>query len=253
MAPDAAFRYHRRMRLDQQNRRRQAVLLACVVLPGLSALFLWLEHRTHVEFLLHLAAIPIEILIGGVIVERWMAGREKEGKRQQLMYFKSYLFRSDMRMVFISNFSALVKPAITLEWIRGASLAELRAAHDGITELEYSSPAAKEEVLGEYVRARHVWQTFMEWAATNDFESIFHDMIFLLHFVQDMQAYKAQNPERLFVEAAATHPRLRAKMDKVLRDGVVKFLEYAIELREKEPEVIEELLDDYLLSSKMRA
>jgi hypothetical protein len=38
-------------------------------------------------------------------------------------------------------------------------------------------------------------------------------------------------------------------VEKILRDGIVKFLDYAIELRQKE---LEELLDDYLLSSKMR-
>ena len=45
---------------------------------------------------------------------------------------------------------------------------------------------------------------------------------------------------------------MQAKVEKILRDGVVKFMDYAIELRQKEPEVLEELLDDYLLSSKMR-
>ena len=32
----------------------------------------------------------------------------------------------------------------------------------------------------------------------------------------------------------------------------MKFLDYAIELRQKEPQVLEELLDDYLISSSMR-
>ena len=221
-------------------------------LPALSGLFLWLEHRTHFEFLLHVAAIPLEILAGAVLVERWLAHSEKQGKRQQLMYLKSYLFRSEMRNVFISNFGALERPEISLEWIRDASLEELMRTRAGITRLEYRSPAAMEEVLGEYVRARQVFHTFMEWAVAHDFESIFHDMIYILHFIQDFQLYKKQNPDRLFVEDAMTHPRMRAKVDKILRDGVVKFLDYAIELRQKEPEVLEELLDDYLLSSKMR-
>ena len=92
----------------------------------------------------------------------------------------------------------------------------------------------------------------MEWAVAHDFESIFHDMIYILHFIQDFQLYKKQYPERLFMEEVQAHPRMRAKVEKILRDGVVKFLDYAIELRQKEPEVLEELLDDYLMSSKMR-
>jgi hypothetical protein len=92
----------------------------------------------------------------------------------------------------------------------------------------------------------------MEWAVANDFESIFHDMIYILHFIQDVQLYQLQNPGRTFITEARRHPRLLAKIEKILRDGIVKFLDYAIELREKEPEVLEELLEDYLLSSSMR-
>ena len=240
------------MRPKLRRDRLTIFVLMTLGLPALSGLFLWLEHVTHFEFLLHVAAIPLEILAGAVLVERWLAHSEKEGKRQQLMYLKSYLFRSEMRNVFISNFSALARPAISLEWIRDAGLEELVHARDGITTLEYQSPAAVEEVLGEYVRARQVFHTFMEWAVAHDFESIFHDMIYILHFIQDFQLYKKQNPERLFMEEVQVHPRMQAKVEKILRDGVVKFLDYAIELRQKEPEVLEELLDDYLLSSKMR-
>ena len=220
-------------------------------LLALAALFLWLGHVTHVEFLLHLAAIPLEILAGAFLVERWLAHNEKEDKRQQLMYLKSYLFRSEMRSVFISNFSALARPAISLEWIRDAGIDELVRARDSLAPLEYQSPAAMEEVLGEYVRARQIFRTFMDWAVAHDFESIFHDMIYILHFIQDFQLFKKQHPDRLFVEEAQIHPRMQAKVDKILRDGVVKFLDYAIELRQKEPEVLEELLGDYLLTSKM--
>ena len=240
------------MRPNLQRERRTVFLLMTLVLPALSGFFLWLEHRTHIEFLLHLAAIPLEILVGAFLVERWLAHEEKEIKRRQLMYLKSYLFRSEMRNVFISNFSALAHPAITLEWIRDASLEDLVRARDGISTLAYHSPAAMEEVLVEYVHARHVFHTFMEWAVAHDFEPIFHDMIYILHFIQDFQLYKKQSPERLFMEDAQAHPRMRAKVEKILRDGVVKFLDYAIELRQKEPEVLEELLDDYLLSSGMR-
>ena len=240
------------MRPNLPRERRIVFLLMILGLPALSGFFLWLEQVTHFEFLLHVAAIPLEILAGAFLVERWLAHNEKQDKRRQLMYLKSYLFRSEMRNVFISNFSALARPAISLEWIRDAGLEELVRARDGVTSPEYRSTAAMEEVLGEYVRARHVFHTFMEWAAAHDFEQIFHDMIYILHFIQDFQLYKKQNPESLFTEDAQAHPRMRAKVEKILRDGVVKFLDYAIELRQKEPEVLEELLDDYLLSSTMR-
>ncbi len=241
------------MRHDARKERRAIYLLMFLGLPALSLFFLWLEHATHVEFLLHVAAIPLEILLGAFLVERWLARKEKEAKRRQLMYLKSYLFRSEMRNVFISNFDALETPTISIEALRDDPLSELRWARDRITAVSYRSSEAMERVVLEYVRARRAFQTFMEWAAANDFESIFHDMLYILHFIQDVERFKEATPERRFVDEALRHPRLREKMERILRDGVVKFLDYVIELREKEPEVLEELLDDYLLSSKIQS
>ena len=232
--------------------RRAAFLFVAAGLPALSGLFLWLEHLTHVEFLLHLAAIPLEILLGALLVERWLARKEKEGKRRQLLYLKSYLFRSEMRQVFIANFTALASPAIPLAAIRAKPAAELRRIRDGIAAVAYCSDEEMEQVVLEYVRARHAFQVFMEWAATNDFESIFHDMLYILHFIEDVERFRERNRGSLFVTEARRHPRLWEKTQTILRDGVVKFLDYAIELREKEPEVLEELLEDYLVTAKMR-
>ena len=232
--------------------RHSTLLFVGAGLVALSALFLWIEHLTHVTFLAHMAAIPLEILVGAIVVERWLAGRERETRRRQFMYMKSYIFRSELRNVFISNFAGLVHPRISLEWIRTASAQELRAVRDGITDLRYESHAVVDGILAEYVRSRHVFLTFLDWAATNDFEPIFHDMIFILHFIQDIDTFKKRNPDRLFADEAAGFPRLQAKIDKILKDGVVKFLDYAIELREQEPLVFEELLEDYAQSARVR-
>ena len=48
------------------------LLLICV-LPLLSAALLYLDTIFHHEFLLHLAAIPVEILFGAILVERFLA------------------------------------------------------------------------------------------------------------------------------------------------------------------------------------
>ncbi|MFS8086032.1 MAG: hypothetical protein ACMG6H_10410, partial [Acidobacteriota bacterium] len=104
-----------------------------------------------------------------------------------------------------------------------------------------------------YVRARQVFLTFLEWAATHDFEPIFHDMLFILHLIEDVESFRRQNPEGHFSDEAARIPRLQRKVAKLLRDGVVKFLDYAIELREHEPLVLDELLEDYLQAARVAA
>ena len=87
-----------------------------------SALFLIVEHLTHVEFFLHLAAIPLEVLVAVFIVEKMLERRETKERRRQLMFIKSHMFRTDMRGLFIANFRGLKTPPVTMSQIRLASL-----------------------------------------------------------------------------------------------------------------------------------
>jgi hypothetical protein len=79
-------------------------------LIGTSLVFLLIEQWTHWEFLWQVAAIPIEILVAVFIVEKFLESREIKEKRRQLMYIKSYMFRSEMRSLFIADFAALKSP-----------------------------------------------------------------------------------------------------------------------------------------------
>ena len=97
-----------------------------IVLIITSLLFLLIKHLTHIEFMLHLAAIPLEVLVGVFIVEKFLEKREKKEKRRQLMLVKSYLFRSEMLNLFITNFNALKSPAITMSTIKNSALTELK-------------------------------------------------------------------------------------------------------------------------------
>jgi hypothetical protein len=200
-------------------------------LVALSGIFLYLEHITHQDFLLHLAAIPLEILLGAIVVERYLVRSEKTKRARQLMFIKSCLFRSDMRSVFLTNYAALEQPVISMSSIRKASLAELEKLRRSAESLKYRSPEAMELVIMEYVNAYPVFHRFMEWALENDFEHIFEDMIFIMHFIQDVQLYKRLKPNLSFIVYAQNNPPVMIKVNKVLGDGIVKFLDYAIELR----------------------
>ncbi|MDD5321537.1 MAG: hypothetical protein PHD43_13170 [Methylococcales bacterium] len=223
-------------------------------LLALSGVFLYLYDVwrdgfwPHKEFLLHLAAIPLEILLGAVLVEGYLIHLGKIKRARQLMFIKSCLFRSDMRKVFLTNFAALERPAINMSSIRSAGLVEVNKLRESAQVLEYRSPEDMELVIMEYVNAYPVFHKFMEWAVENDFERIFEDMIFIMHFIQDVQLYKRLNPGHMFIAYAETNPVVMVKVNKVLGDGIVKFLDYAIELKEKQPKVFEELMSDYELS-----
>ena len=223
-----------------------------VAMPLLSVFFLFLEHVTHFEFLLHLAAIPLEILLGAFLVERFLAKKEKQAKLQQLMYIKSYLFRSELRNVYLSNFRALQSPDVDMEKIAGASRAELKAMRDGAKNISYDKVEDLEPVILAYVHSHKIFQMFMEWAIANDIENIFHDMLYILHFIQDVKLFKSHHPELLFMHEAARQPELLEKVHRILLQGVHKFFDYIIELKEKQPFVFDELITDYLLSSRLK-
>jgi hypothetical protein len=227
-------------------------IIVGVGLPALSAFFLYLEHLTHFEFLLHVAAIPMEILLGAIVVERYLARKERQSKLRQLMFIKSYLFRSRMRNLFISNFSALAEPGITMESIKKSSLGELRALRAKAEDMSYSSPEAMEPVVMEYVNSHDVFHEFMDWAITNNFEEIFHDMIHLLHFIQDVKLFKKHNPGRTFMSEAMERPQLMTKVEGILKRGLFSFLDYMAEVKESQPEVFEELINDYEFSEQMK-
>lgn len=219
---------------------------------GSSALFIVIERLTGFEFFYHLAAIPIEVMVAVLIVEKALQRHARREKRRQLMFIKSHLFRSEMRHLFLADFAALKTPALSMDEIRTASLEELKGMRLKTKTVEYKSPEDMESVIVEYVKAERVWRNFMERAITFDFEEIFLDMISILHFVNDVRAYKERNSDRLFIHEALAHPRMKAKVYEVLGDGIRRFLDYAIELKERQPEMFEEVMEDYALSARIR-
>lgn len=222
-----------------------------IILCVCAGFFLWVEHLTHFEFLLHLAAIPLEVLVAVFIVERFLEHRERKDKRRQLMYIKSYLFRSGMRNLFVTNFAALKSPSITMNAIKRASLEDLKRMRKEAEHIEYQSSEAMEPVIREYVKAQDVWNNFLNRAITYNFEEIFQDMIYILHFIYDVKSFQELNPGEMFMSEAERNDSLMAKVRKVLEDGIRKFLEYAIEIKTKQPAVFEEILADYEAAVKL--
>ncbi len=217
-----------------------------------SGIILIVHHYVRFEFLLHLAAIPLDILIAVFIVEKYIEHHEQKEKRRQLMFIKSFMFRSDMRNLFITNVHALKNPPLTMTRIRAASLDELRAMRGAAEEIEYKSLEVMEPVILEYVKAENVWHSFMERAITYNFEGIFFDMIFILHFIYDVKLFKENNPDKLFILEAEKRDPLMVKARKVLHDGIRAFLDYAIELKEKQPAIFDEVLADYEMTELIR-
>ncbi|MGR9044776.1 MAG: hypothetical protein ACU83N_05730 [Gammaproteobacteria bacterium] len=219
--------------------------LVALCLPLVSVFFLYLESITHYEFLLHVAAIPLEVLVGAVLVERYLARRERGRRARQLMFIKSCLFRSELRSLYLTNFQALEYPDIGMEDIKTASSEELAIWLTRVDKARYRSPEAMEAVIMEYVKAYQAFYGFLEWAIANDFEMIFHDMIMLMHFIHDAKLFKRLNPNKMFISKAEEDDELMARVESVLTGGIKSFLKFSIELKENRPDVFRTLIEDY--------
>ena len=228
-------------------------IIIYVLLLVTPVIVLIIEHYTHIEFLLHVAAIPIEVLVAVFIVEMYLESRQKKERRRQLMHIKSCMFRLEMRSLFVANFLALKSPPLTIANIKTATLNELKKMREEAQTIEYVSPESMEPVIMEYVAAQSVWRNFMNIALDYGFDDIFQDMVYILHFISDVKTYKENNPGKLFIHKAADNKLLMQKVLKVLGDGIRKYLDYAIELREKQPELFEEIIADYELATQIRS
>ena len=134
--------------------------------------------------------------------------------------------------------------------IKHADFDELRRLRSDADHLEYFSLDAMELVIQEYVLAYPVFRDFMDRASTYGMDTLFQDMIYILHFIQDVKLFHQANPDKPFIYEAQEHPFLMEKIKKVLWDGTQKFLDYMIELKEKKPDLFYDLLTDYELSSR---
>lgn len=227
-------------------------ILVYIILIAATVIFLIIEKLTHIEFMLHLAAIPLEVLVVVFIVEKYLEGKEKREKRKQLGYIKSCLFRSEMHNLFLANFKALKEPDISMQRIKNSNLDELKKMREEANRVEYKSLEEMEPVIMEYVDARSVWHNFMDLAMSYGFEEIVEDMLYILHFVHDVRIFKERNPDKLFIHEAAKNEYMMQKVKRVLGDGIRKFLDYTIELKETQPEMFYAIVTDYELSSQMR-
>ena len=97
------------------------------------------------------------------------------------------------------------------------------------------------------------WHGFLKMAMENNFESVFQDMLNILHFVSDVRTYKELNPGKLFIHEAAKDEAAMKRVMTILGDGIRKYLDYAIELKEKQPDLFNQVIGDYELLARDRA
>ncbi len=224
-------------------------ILIILVLLLLAGIFLVLDATIHYHFFAHLAAIPLEIILAVIVVEHFIARKEKANKRRQLFLVKSFMFRSEMKNLFVCNLISLKAPEIIISKIGGMTLKELKDLRSNSGDLTYKSHLHLDKVIKEYVKAKSVFQFFLNWAVEHNIEYIIEEMIYILHFIQDVSLFNEHNPGKSFVHEAESKQELMEKTSRVVCDGIARFLDYVIELKENNSAMLDSLLSDYEISS----
>lgn len=200
-----------------------------------------------------LAPLPIIVLVVVFLFGVFTANRDQQSRKQQLMFLKSCMFRLELRDLYIADFLALESPPLAFAKIKTATLEELKRMRMEANTVEYRSLDHIEAVITEYVNAETVWQRFMNMAMERGFDDIFQDMLSVMHFIGDVRTFRDLNPGKLFAHEASKDPASMTRVTRILGDGIRKYLDYAIELKEKQPELFDQVIGDYELLARMRS
>ncbi len=82
-----------------------------------------------------------------------------------------------------------------------------------------------ETIITEYVPAYHAFYSFMEWTIIYDINFGFENMIYILHFIEEVKLFKHNHPDTPFVYEAQKKRPVMKKVKKVLAEGLFKFLD----------------------------
>lgn len=217
-----------------------------------SAILLVLYNIYHIEFLLHLSAIPFEILLAVFIVDMLLRKREIVEKRRRTISVAITLFGSEMGRFDDACFHAIRSPLITLATIENSSIEELKQIRIASDIIEYGSPEDMELAIKECVNIEHVWRSLLESAIAYDIEEMYLNTLHTLNFIHDVKVFQEGHPNEPFIHFAQQDERILKKVKEVIRLTVQKFLDYAIELKENHPEMLHQFLSELDTSTRIR-
>ena len=223
---------------------RKHYILLCVILGSISGFFLYMEHVTHNEFLFHLAAIPIEILAAVMIIEQLWALGDRSKKQRRLSYMLWVLYNLEMGSLLAASFKAVESPSLSMSRIKSASLEELKKLRGDASTIRYKSIELVEVATKEYVKTQHIWKAYLDRAVEYDLEKVYQNMMHVLYFVDYVEVFKRNNPDRLFVDEIRDDKRVMAKAEEVLGVGIRIFLDMAIALRKKKTDAFHQFISN---------
>ena len=223
---------------------RKHYILLCVILGSISGFFLYMEHVTHNEFMFHLAAVPIEILAAVMIIEQLWALGERSKKQKRLSYMLWVRYNLEMGSLLAASFKAVESPSLSMSRIKSASMEELKKLRDDASTIRYKSIELVEAAAKEYVETQHIWKAYLDRAIEYDLEKAYQNMMHVLYFIDYIEVFERNNPDRLFIDEIRGNKGVLAEAEEILGSGIRIFLDMAIELRKKKTDAFYQVISN---------
>lgn len=218
--------------------------------------FSWWLLRDSDEFLEHITphafAVSLELFLGLIFIEiLWRNLEKKEETKQrqtQLRHIKNYMFQASMRSLFRTNFQGLHSPRISFTQIKDVGMyGDLTALKQQITKEGVLDPqklsyekGAEAEIFLEYVKAEEtVWKHLLQLAIMFNFPDIVRDMTEIGSCIAQAKIVIGSNLTKAALESFLSkehktplEEQLQMHIEKIIKAGILKFIEFAEDVRE---------------------
>ena len=212
-----------------------------VILIAATALILIVYYETEHEFLLHLAAIPIEILVATFIVERLLRAHEEQRSRRRIMAEAATAFHSQIETVVQVGIRTAQPPDARVPKLETLSVEELKRLRARAGPVKFTSAEEVDAAVNELVDAEDLWLSIMSQAIEHDIDETFVNMMRLLDFVHHVKAFRRAHPGEDFGRHALGDEAATKRMEDAGGSAVVRYLDLLIEFKEKEPDMLQKL------------
>lgn len=208
------------------------------------------------SFSAHFLAVALELFLVFVLVELiWNRHEHSREKEEQVRSVTIYMFHTRMRKLFITNFMALRSNKIVSDLFEKKKLSTIPHLDD----ICYQTQTAKAAVVYEYVKAEDVWQKFLDLGIKLSIERMVNDMTLILQLVEEVkELLHSDSITNVSPEMFATrltqdqNSDLIDRFEPSMKDGIVKFFEYAKELRDSNEELFNNLIEFYSCAYRER-
>lgn len=220
---------------------RRRFLRYYIALVAAAIIFLIVFAVTEIDFMMHLAAIPLEILLATFVVDQVLRLQERQTRRRRLLGEAAGVFHSQIQAVIAAGIRAAHPPDATLPKLESLGAEELRQLRASATTVTYLSAEEMEAAIDELVDAEPTWESMLAQAIEYDVDETYVSMMRVLDFVRHVKAFRQSHPHQSFAEFALSDDAAMERVRRVSKLAAHRYLDLLIDFRQHDPDMFRAL------------